>query len=60
MTASVAFVTKAYAPDLERCELLCGSIEVLAPGATAAARREARGPADYVEVLEERWAALEK
>jgi hypothetical protein len=33
MTASVAFVTKSYAPDLERCELLCRSIELLAPGA---------------------------
>jgi hypothetical protein len=32
MTASVAFVTKSYAPDLERCELLCRSIELLAPG----------------------------
>jgi Family of unknown function (DUF6492) len=32
MTTSVAFVTKSYAPDLERCELLCRSIEVLAPG----------------------------
>jgi Family of unknown function (DUF6492) len=31
MTASVAFVTKSYAPDLERCELLCRSIERLAP-----------------------------
>jgi hypothetical protein len=34
MTASVAFVTKSYAPDLERCELLCRSIELLAPGAS--------------------------
>ena len=33
MTTSVAFVTKSYAPDLERCELLCRSIELLAPGA---------------------------
>ena len=32
MTTSVAFVTKSYAPDLERCELLCRSIELLAPG----------------------------
>jgi hypothetical protein len=32
MTRSVAFVTKSYEPDLERCELLCRSIEVLAPG----------------------------
>ena len=32
MTISVAFVTKSYAPDLERCELLCRSIEQLAPG----------------------------
>jgi Family of unknown function (DUF6492) len=31
--ASVAFVTKSYAPDLERCELLCRSIEAFAPGA---------------------------
>jgi hypothetical protein len=31
MTTSVAFVTKSYAPDLERCELLCRSIELLAP-----------------------------
>ena len=31
MTASVAFVTKSYGPDLERCELLCRSIELLAP-----------------------------
>ena len=29
---SVAFVTKSYRPDLERCELLCRSIELLAPG----------------------------
>ena len=34
MTASVAFVTKSYTPDLERCELLCRSIELLAPGAS--------------------------
>jgi hypothetical protein len=33
MTTSVAFVTKSYVPDLERCELLCRSIELLAPGA---------------------------
>ena len=32
MTASVAFVTKSYTPDLERCELLCRSIELLARG----------------------------
>jgi Family of unknown function (DUF6492) len=32
MTPSVAFVTKSYALDLERCELLCRSIEQLAPG----------------------------
>ena len=31
MTASVAFVTKSYVADLERCELLCRSIELLAP-----------------------------
>ena len=31
VTASVAFVTKSYAPDLKRCELLCRSIELLAP-----------------------------
>jgi hypothetical protein len=31
VSESVAFVTKSYAPDLERCELLCRSIEVLAP-----------------------------
>ncbi len=31
MTASVAFVTKSYEPDRERCELLCQSIELLAP-----------------------------
>ena len=30
---SVAFVTKTYTPDLERCELLCRSIALLAPGA---------------------------
>jgi hypothetical protein len=28
---TLAFVTKSYAPDLERCELLCRSIELLAP-----------------------------
>ena len=33
MTSSVAFVTKSYAPDLERCELLCRSIDALAPEA---------------------------
>jgi Family of unknown function (DUF6492) len=32
VTESVAFVTKSYTPDLERCELLCRSIELLAPG----------------------------
>jgi hypothetical protein len=32
VTRSVAFVTKSYAPDLERCELLCRSIEKLARG----------------------------
>jgi hypothetical protein len=31
MTPSVAFVTKSYGPDLERCELLCRSVELLAP-----------------------------
>jgi hypothetical protein len=30
-TPSVAFVTKSYAPDRERCELLCRSIRLLAP-----------------------------
>jgi hypothetical protein len=30
--ASVAFITKSYGPDLERCELLCRSLEFLAPG----------------------------
>jgi Family of unknown function (DUF6492) len=29
--ASVAFVTKSYSPDLERCELLSRSVELLAP-----------------------------
>lgn len=29
---TLAFVTKSYAPDRERCELLCRSIELLAPG----------------------------
>jgi Family of unknown function (DUF6492) len=32
MTPSVAFVTKTFTPDLERCLLLCRSIELLAPG----------------------------
>jgi Family of unknown function (DUF6492) len=32
VTQSVAFVTKSYTPDFERCELLCRSIELLAPG----------------------------
>jgi Family of unknown function (DUF6492) len=32
VTESVAFVTKSYGPDFERCELLCRSIETLAPG----------------------------
>jgi hypothetical protein len=32
VTGSVAFITKSYTPDLERCELLCRSIELLAPG----------------------------
>jgi Family of unknown function (DUF6492) len=32
LTTSVAFVTKSYTPDLERCELLCRSIELLARG----------------------------
>jgi hypothetical protein len=31
--ASIAFVTKSYEPDRARCELLCRSIELLAPGA---------------------------
>jgi Family of unknown function (DUF6492) len=31
MTPSVAFVTKSYGPDLERCELLCRSVELFAP-----------------------------
>ena len=30
---SIAFVTKSYEPDRARCELLCRSIELLAPGA---------------------------
>jgi Family of unknown function (DUF6492) len=30
---TLAFVTKTYAPDLERCRLLCRSIELLAPEA---------------------------
>lgn len=30
---SIAFVTKSYEPDRARCELLCRSIEQLAPGA---------------------------
>ena len=33
MSTTFAFVTKSYAPDLERCELLCRSIELLAPEA---------------------------
>jgi hypothetical protein len=30
--SAVAFITKSNAPDLERCELLCSSLELLAPG----------------------------
>jgi hypothetical protein len=32
-TRSIAFVTKSYEPDRTRCELLCRSIELLAPAA---------------------------
>jgi hypothetical protein len=31
MIPSVAFVTKSYGPDRERCELLCRSVELFAP-----------------------------
>jgi hypothetical protein len=36
MTVSVAFVAKSCTPDLERCALLCRSIEPLAQGRPAA------------------------
>ena len=32
MTASLAFVTVSYAPDLDRCALLCRSLERSRPG----------------------------